>query len=668
MAIGRNDPCPCGSGKKYKHCCGKTNVVSLNYIILDELKKIQFDILSFADQYLQNMDMKNLRKIAPRIKKQHISDDMLDVLFSYWYILNGKTKDGQPILKTFVAKEISLIQRSKTRSIVGNWPGNLHVAFGLVEKINPQKFEIFDWLSERTYTVYTKEDIVDHTIHFTLLLPFENGNWFQIGPPLNISPRFLTPLNDWIYDAFETSGKDDPESFLREEFILLFNELMGKLKQLDCEENETALEKQPKEEVSIDIPIQKAIEIIKWKKPVYRQVIEELLEDVEMLGSLDDEIPAKALALWFTFCEEKQPTIKKPDIYIAALIYTFQSLNLLQTAFTYSKLATMYGVSSSSISKVANEMMDFFYEKALEASEGVQYRTLQEPRAVERTTWLLGLQLQEEEFDRDDETQSFFENKQIEDKLKTLTSPRHRAQALLYDAFESEGEEKLNLAKEALKIYSNSPDAYTILAEFERDEEAAFDWLEKGVKVGSEEWKEEMKDRNYPFWSDVETRPFMRAKYNYALLAKWLGKISDAITQFEELLKLNPNDNQGARYLLIPYCIQEGMVQKTKQIIEQYGDEDTVFFHMYTLMIELELNGITPTAKSIWKKMLKRNRYITDYLTGKKKLPEEIPFHYSFGSKEEAEILVEEIYDILIERKKIREGLTKLLGEKLSLH
>ena len=20
--IGRNEPCPCGSGKKYKHCCG----------------------------------------------------------------------------------------------------------------------------------------------------------------------------------------------------------------------------------------------------------------------------------------------------------------------------------------------------------------------------------------------------------------------------------------------------------------------------------------------------------------------------------------------------------------------------------------------------------------------------------------------------------------------
>ena len=23
--VGRNDPCPCGSGKKYKNCCGRGN-------------------------------------------------------------------------------------------------------------------------------------------------------------------------------------------------------------------------------------------------------------------------------------------------------------------------------------------------------------------------------------------------------------------------------------------------------------------------------------------------------------------------------------------------------------------------------------------------------------------------------------------------------------------
>ena len=23
VKVGRNDPCPCGSGKKYKNCCGR---------------------------------------------------------------------------------------------------------------------------------------------------------------------------------------------------------------------------------------------------------------------------------------------------------------------------------------------------------------------------------------------------------------------------------------------------------------------------------------------------------------------------------------------------------------------------------------------------------------------------------------------------------------------
>jgi hypothetical protein len=29
MKIGRNDPCPCGSGKKYKNCCLKKTLVPL---------------------------------------------------------------------------------------------------------------------------------------------------------------------------------------------------------------------------------------------------------------------------------------------------------------------------------------------------------------------------------------------------------------------------------------------------------------------------------------------------------------------------------------------------------------------------------------------------------------------------------------------------------------
>ncbi|RLS50942.1 MAG: hypothetical protein DWH87_01250, partial [Planctomycetota bacterium] len=26
--VGRNDPCPCGSGKKFKNCCGRSSNVT----------------------------------------------------------------------------------------------------------------------------------------------------------------------------------------------------------------------------------------------------------------------------------------------------------------------------------------------------------------------------------------------------------------------------------------------------------------------------------------------------------------------------------------------------------------------------------------------------------------------------------------------------------------
>ena len=46
--VGRNDSCPCGSGKKYKKCCGKSNVISMELLLDNELKDLQVDIMDFA--------------------------------------------------------------------------------------------------------------------------------------------------------------------------------------------------------------------------------------------------------------------------------------------------------------------------------------------------------------------------------------------------------------------------------------------------------------------------------------------------------------------------------------------------------------------------------------------------------------------------------------------
>jgi tetratricopeptide (TPR) repeat protein len=53
-----------------------------------------------------------------------------------------------------------------------------------------------------------------------------------------------------------------------------------------------------------------------------------------------------------------------------------------------------------------------------------------------------------------------------------------------------------------------------------------------------------------PFWGDVDSRPYMRALHGQGLCYYRLGRLEEASRAFKRMLELNPNDNQGARFLL----------------------------------------------------------------------------------------------------------------------
>ncbi|WP_142382884.1 hypothetical protein [Bacillus sp. V33-4] len=50
-------------------------------------------------------------------------------------------------------------------------------------------------------------------------------------------------------------------------------------------------------------------------------------------------------------------------------------------------------------------------------------------------------------------------------------SDKEKAQELLFEAYESTGNKRKQLVEKALKLYPNSPDAYNILAEYEKNPE-----------------------------------------------------------------------------------------------------------------------------------------------------------------------------------------------------
>lgn len=65
--IGRNDPCPCGSGRKYKKCC----LNRYRYARLDELiQKSVAPIKSISLRPITPADMRSIKIASQQLKKQ----------------------------------------------------------------------------------------------------------------------------------------------------------------------------------------------------------------------------------------------------------------------------------------------------------------------------------------------------------------------------------------------------------------------------------------------------------------------------------------------------------------------------------------------------------------------------------------------------------------------
>jgi tetratricopeptide (TPR) repeat protein len=234
---------------------------------------------------------------------------------------------------------------------------------------------------------------------------------------------------------------------------------------------------------------------------------------------------------------------------------------------------------------------------------------------------------------------------------------KDQAQQLIYDAFEAKGGERYRLAKKALELNPNLVDAYNILAENADSIEDAIQLYEKGMWIGQKKFgKAFFKENRGHFWGLLETRPFMRAKANYAAALCHLGKMKECINQYEELLELNPNDNQGVRYSLFIAYVENGHFANAHALLQKY-EEGNVHFLYNNLLLELLEHGYTAKAGKLLKQAKSLNKFVIPDLNGKKRLPDVIPDYYGFGDENEAIIYASEHLHLWREIKSIREWL-----------
>jgi pentatricopeptide repeat protein len=143
------------------------------------------------------------------------------------------------------------------------------------------------------------------------------------------------------------------------------------------------------------------------------------------------------------------------------------------------------------------------------------------------------------------------------------------------------------------------------------------------------------------FWLLLETRPYMRVRARLAELLQDAGRIDEAISHFEAMLQLNPNDNQGVRYTLICCYLQAGKLEAARKLFSRYNEETALW--LWSRVLERYLATELFEATGLLARARKENRYFEEFLTKRRALPKDPPPYYSPGSVSEAVVCIDTI-------------------------
>jgi len=214
-----------------------------------------------------------------------------------------------------------------------------------------------------------------------------------------------------------------------------------------------------------------------------------------------------------------------------------------------------------------------------------------------------------------------------------------KAQEIMYDAWEAPTRQRaVALARKALKVSPDCADAYNLLAEETAESlEEAIELYGKGVEAGERALgKKAFKEDVGYFWGLIETRPYMRARAGLAQSLWEAGQREEAVEHYWDLLRLNPNDNQGIRDLLMPCLIELGRDEDAEKLFKQF-EEDCMAVWMYSrALLDFRKHGDCQAAVKSLKAALGENKHVPSYLLGRKKMPRTLPGYYGFGDDNEA--------------------------------
>lgn len=226
---------------------------------------------------------------------------------------------------------------------------------------------------------------------------------------------------------------------------------------------------------------------------------------------------------------------------------------------------------------------------------------------------------------------------QLPDETEATTDTE-RAIDLCNAAESAPSRRALQMIREALQLDADCAEAHVLLAQRESDPAVAEPLYRQAIEAGRRTLGEgPFTVPGYPFWGAMESRPFMRAMAGLAESLAARGRAREAGEVMAEMLRLNPPDNQGIRYLYVPVLIAQGRLDEARAVIEssEYRHDDCAVWGFSAALIAFRQHRAADADRALTDAM-KSNQFAAPFMLAPALVPPDESGMWSRGDEGEA--------------------------------
>ncbi|GEM_PF-5533526 len=533
---GRNDPCPCGSGKKYKKCCGNSGNDLLNTVVSEELDRL---LIQFFDTYptgtARDSMLRLMHQWAERLRGSWEPTHIEEAASEFFLFIE---KPDQ--WKQYVQTQQTAAARGTVQDVLAKWE-EPSMLLGEITSAADNGLEVTELLTGETVELARTEGMPADigTLLFGVVLPDARRGERAVAPVSSMLflAKWSRQTKKSLIALREAAPETPAREFIRKHALDIYELLV---KRSMASMNDLI------EDVLADDQLS-----------VLKQLDRQLAES----GEPDDvrELLQKLAVAHLLNAEQADSKPLDPAAFVQAVMRVGRSLALLKT-----EPASDPAANEDETDRLAGELESLYTEmmESGDAAAAAVYEVGTDPRPSESELW-----------------ETAMTTAGVVEPERRPGVDEGRAQRLAYEAYKASTEdERRKLARAALGIAPQLPDALLLQAEAETDASRADELYERAIREASRHFE----PGENP-WNNLPNRPFLRAAFSYGIHLFMRGEYSEAADVFLDLVRMNTTDNQGARYEAIASLIHAERYNEAGELLVRYergSENDATYLYL----------------------------------------------------------------------------------------